>query len=53
LEGKQKLKGPFYRFPQSGKQMESGSEIVNKKLNDLLNTWNVYSNHMGVRKKKK
>jgi len=25
----------------------------NEKLNDLLNTWNIYSSHVGVRKKKK
>jgi hypothetical protein len=48
-----KLKDLSCRFPQTGKEMESGPETMNKKLNDLLNTWNIYSNHMGVRKKKK
>jgi hypothetical protein len=46
---KEKLKDLFCRFLQSGKQMESGPETMNKKLN----TWNIYSNHMGVRKEKK
>jgi hypothetical protein len=35
---KKKLKDLLCIFPQSGKQMESGPETVNKKRNDLLNT---------------
>jgi hypothetical protein len=31
--------------------MESGPGKMNKKLNVLLNTWNVYFNHRGARKK--
>jgi 16S rRNA C1402 N4-methylase RsmH len=45
------LKDLSCRFPQSGYQMESGSETMNKKLNDLLNTWNIFQPH-GSQKEK-
>jgi len=46
------IKRPVMQIPPVRKQMDSGPETMNKKLNDMLNTWNIYSNHMGVRKKK-
>jgi len=48
-----KLTDLLCRLPQSGKQVESGPETMNNKLNNFLNTWNIYSNHRQVRKKKK
>jgi hypothetical protein len=31
--------------------MANGPETMNKKLNDLLNTWNIYSNYREIREK--
>jgi len=48
-----KLTGLLCRFPKSGKQMANGPGTMNKKLNDLLNTWSIHSKYRGNRKKTK
>ena len=46
MELENKLTGQLCRLPQLGLQMGSGPEVTNKKLSDLLNTWNIYSTQM-------
>ena len=47
------IKRPVMQIPPIREKDGKWARNNEQKLNDLLNTWNIYSSHMGARKKEK
>jgi hypothetical protein len=47
-----RLNRPVMQIPPNRKTDGKWARIMNKKPNDSLNTWNVYSSYTGIRKEK-